>query len=283
VTRRYQLRADRRGVWEFGAAQLSSGDLFGFSIKRTAVETTQKLVVYPKYVPLTTLGFPSLNPFGEFNTPRRFLDDPLQLLGTREYLPGDSFRHIHWKATAHRRQLQTKVFQPTANRPLAIFLNARTTTYANEGIDRDALELAISTAASIAHWGWTQRYPVGLFANTVLRDSRNRIRIRPDTNAQQFNQILKALAWMEDEGLWTLSTLLSTEVMKLMYGAAVVVVTALVNDRLCKTLLELKRRDYGITLVTLADARLNHKLAGVRHYHIGGREVWHDLEALALA
>jgi uncharacterized protein (DUF58 family) len=283
VTRRYRLRSTRRGIWQFGPVQLSSGDIFGFSIKRNVLAEMQTVVVYPKIVPITRLGLPDLHPFGDFKTSRRVLEDPLRLMGARDYVPGDNFRHIHWKATAHRRDLQTKVFEPSASRPLAIFLNARTAEYANEGIDRDILEFSVSAAASIAHWGWEGGHPVGLYVNTVLRSSRAHIHIQPRNDPHQLNQILEALAWMEDDGQWTLSTLLKREAHKLLYGTSVVAITSLLSNRLLRTLVELRRREYGVTLVVLGQAQLDRDLPGIRYYHLGDREVWHALENLELA
>ncbi|MCI0581226.1 MAG: DUF58 domain-containing protein [Chloroflexi bacterium] len=283
VTRHYRLRARRRGAWEFGPVQLSSGDIFGFSVKRESIVETQTVIVYPKTVPLTALALPDRHPFGDFKTPRRLIEDPLRLVGAREYLPGDSFRHIHWKATAHQRDLQTKVFEPSAGRPLAIFLDARTSEYADEGIDRELLELAITTAASIARWAWEESYSVGLYVNSVIRPSRERIRIRPGKHSGHLIHILEALACLEEEGPWTLATILQLEAAALPYGTTVVAVTSLVNDRLLKALLELQRREHGATLVTLGETRLEASLPGIHTYHIGGREVWRELDTLALA
>jgi uncharacterized protein (DUF58 family) len=283
VTRRYRIRGLRRGVWRFGPVQLSSGDIFGFSIKRDSLEETQSIVVYPKIVPLTSLRLPDLHPFGDFRTPRRIIDDPLRLMGAREYVSGDSFRHIHWKASAHGRDLQTKVFEPSANRPLALFLNARTAEFANEGIDREILELAVTAAASIACWSWQEGHPTGLYTNSVIRSSRERVRIPPANQPEQLIEILGALASMENDGLWTISTILELESTALSYGVTVVVVTSLLSDRLLKALINLRRHEHGVTLVALGNARLDRELPGVRYYHIGGREVWHDLEALELA
>jgi uncharacterized protein (DUF58 family) len=168
VTRHYRVRGGQRGAWQFGPAELKSGDLFGFANRREQVAETQTLLVYPKMVPLTALGLSARRPFGDFKVSRRMLEDPLRLRGTREYAPGDSFRHIHWKATARRRELQTKVFEPSATRPLAIFLNINTFEYLQEGQDPIVEELAITTAASIARYGWEAGYQVGLYVNSVV-------------------------------------------------------------------------------------------------------------------
>ncbi len=296
VTRRYRLRGLRRGVWAFGPVQLSSGDIFGFSIQRTVDETAHNIVIYPRYVPLTTLGLPAFHPFGDYRTSRRTLDDPLQMMSVRNYVPGDSFRHIHWKATARRRDLQTKVFEPSASRPFAIFLDSRTSPFANEGLDRELLELAVTTTASLVHWAWQSGHPVGLYVNSVARSSRERIRLRPQKNAAQFERILEALAWMEDDGLWRISTILHMEAKSLPYGTTIVMVTPMVSGRLQQILQDLQRRGYGVTLISIGDRpqgdwdvdRLQDSNLPVspslslHHYHIE-RQIWHELETLALA
>lgn len=288
VTRHYRLRGVQRGVWEFGPVQLSSGDIFGFSIKRAVNEEIQRIVVYPRYVPLTALGLPAFHPFGDYRTPRRVLDDPLQMMSVREYVPGDSFRHIHWKATARRSNLQTKVFEPSASRPFAVFLDSRTSPYANEGLDRELLELGVTTAASFVHWAWQFGHPVGLYVNSVLRSSRQRIRLRPQKNEAQLGRILEAMAWMEDDGLWRMSTILKLEAKALAYGTTVVVVTAIVSGRLRQTLYDLRRQGYGIVLVSLGEQKMEENGLPIstslhlQHYHIE-RQIWHELETLELA
>jgi uncharacterized protein (DUF58 family) len=281
VTRRYRVRGVRRGAWIIGPARIASGDIFGMSIKRQELPATDTLVVYPKIVPLTALGLPAYHPFGAAKTPQRLVDDPLRLTGTREYVAGDSFRHIHWKATARRRELQTKVFDPSATRPLAIFCNARTSTYI--AMDRDLFELAITAAASIARWGWEEGYPLGLYMNSILQSSHQRVRVPPTTHPDRLNWILEALARTDVAAPWSIATILETESVRLPYGSTVVVISPLLDEGLKRVLVDLERREHAVTLVTLGEARLEQALPGVGTYHLGDGEVWHELEALELA
>ncbi len=283
VTRRYRLRGSQRGAWKFGPVELASGDLFGFNTRQTVLPDTQLLLVYPRLVPLTALGLPAHHPFGDFRTARRIIDDPIQLRGAREYLPGDSFRHIHWKATARRQALQTRLFEPSASRPLAIFLNINTFNYIYEGLDPMLQELAITTAASIARHTWEEKYQVGLYVNAVVQPGGRRISLRPSRRPDQLLQMLEALAKVVCFGGWPIEMIVEMEASSLPYGATIVVVTAVVTDRLRRTLVELPRRGYGVALVALGQARLDEALPGVQYYHIGGREVWNELGSLALA
>jgi uncharacterized protein (DUF58 family) len=283
VTRRYRLRGVRRGVWRFGPLEVASGDIFGLGSKREKHEQTETLLVYPRIIPITALGLPAHQPFGDERTQRRLLIDPLRLMSAREYQPGDSYRYIHWKTTARRQSLQTKVFEPSASRLLAVFLNINTFEFLYEGVDLELAEFAITTAASIARHAWGEGYQVGLYVNSVTSPGGERIRIRPGGHPEQLSTILEALARVVEYGRWPIEAVLAVEAGTLPYGTTVVTVTARINDRLRKILLELRRREHAVSLVALGQARLDQPLPGVRYWHVGGHEKWHELESLELA
>lgn len=283
VTRRYKLQGTRRGAFRFGPAEIAADDIFGFTTRRADVPDTQWLVVYPRMAPLTELGLPAQHPFGDFKTPERLSEDPLRQVGARPYAPGDSYRHIHWKATAHRQELQTRVFEPSATRPLAIFLNVNTYTHVWEGLDRPTQELAITTAASVARYGWEHGYQIGLYANSVVQPGGDRIRLRPGSHPDQFMWVLDALAKVVEYGRWPLEAILHVEAHRLAYGSTIVVVTPLVTDALLRTMSELRSRHHAVTLLTIGAERLTSVPPGIVYYNIDTREVANDLAALPLA
>ena len=284
VIRRYRIRGERRGAWNLGPAQLRSGDLFGFEIQRRIDETPTRLLVYPRLVEVTALGLPARHPLGESASPRRVIEDPLRMMGVRDYVQGDNFRHIHWKATARSQGLQTKVFDPSASRPVALFLNVNTALTFAEGYDWELREFGITTAASLARALWVESGVVGLFANTSIPGALQHIRIRPRQHPEQLDQILTALAQIDDvRGRWTLEQLLQLEAPHLPYGATIVVITAIMTPRLLQTLIDLRRREYGVVLLTLGNQPQVKHLPNIQHHHLGAHEEWHALEKLDLA
>ena len=232
VTRHYRVKALRRGAWTFGPARLLSGDMFGFDVREQEAAPIDTLLVYPRIVPLTALGLPSDRPFGEFRAMRQLAEDPLRLNGARDYVSGDSMRYVHWKATARRSALQTKTFDASANRPLALFLNINTHEHAWEGYDPDLQEFAITATASLAHWTWEQGQAVGLFANAVMQPGAQMVRIRPAGHRDQLTLIFEALARVIPFGRWPLEESLRYEGLHLPYGTTIVVVTALLTEPL---------------------------------------------------
>jgi uncharacterized protein (DUF58 family) len=168
VTRRYTIQCVARGVHTFGPTVLRSGDVFGFLNREVSLPNWQYLLVYPMIVPLTRFGLPARHPFGDFRAPRRLLEDPLRVIGVRDYSYGDGLRRIHWKATARTMQLQSKIYEPTTTFTLVIFLNVVSQLDAYYGINPELQELSICAAASVADWALDQGFAVGLYANTIM-------------------------------------------------------------------------------------------------------------------
>lgn len=297
VTRRYPMIGGQRGVWRFGPAQLRSGDLFGFDIRRTTVERNDYVLVYPKVVPITQLGLPARHPFGDEKSNLRIFEDPMRLMGAREYSSGDSFRFVHWKATARRQALQTKVFEPSSTRPVAIFLNVSSHEFFNEGQDWELMEYAITAAASVGKYVWENGYAVGLYANAWLANLEQqideeaeengakalrsgRVRILPRRSPSQLTYMLEALARVNERGRWSLEVLLELESRDLPFGATLVIISAVVNRRLQLTLADLQRKGFGVTLITLGEEEPRLLLPGVTTYYIGGKERWQTLSTL---
>jgi uncharacterized protein (DUF58 family) len=108
VRRRYRVACLARGDHWFGPTVLRSGDVFGFETRERLIATQDRLIVYPRVVPVDRLGLPAADPLGERATRDWLFQDPLRTVGLREYVRGDSQRRIHWGATARTGALQVR-------------------------------------------------------------------------------------------------------------------------------------------------------------------------------
>jgi uncharacterized protein (DUF58 family) len=111
VRRQFTLRFRKRGFYKIGPARLQSGDLFGMYEHSQELDNTEFLTVFPDLVPFASLDLPAEDPFGDRRSRRRIFEDPNRPMGVREYRPEDSFRRVHWPATARMGELQVKVYQ----------------------------------------------------------------------------------------------------------------------------------------------------------------------------
>jgi uncharacterized protein (DUF58 family) len=261
LRRRYTVRCDARGLHAFGPAVLRTGDIFGFGQQEMYLPSEDYLLVYPKIVSLDRLGLPSNNPFGDRPVHRQWLfEDPLRTIGVRDYRPGDSPRRLHWKASARApaQRLQVKLFEPTTTHRIQILLNVSTSerNWAWQGYDPDALEAAITTAASVASWATERGMLVGIAANAQMFHSTAALRLLPSRDPHQLMHILEALARLIPMASMSPEGLVEIEGRELAYGTTVVMVSAVADERLFQQLRMLKRGGHRpiLLLITSADA-----------------------------
>ena len=262
VIRRYTVTGTQRGAWRFGPVQLVCGDIFGFRSQHKEIPETNLLLVYPRLYTLPELGLDARHPFGDYQSLNRLIDDPLRVSGVREYLPGDNIRHIHWKATARRQELQTKLFEPSASRPLAIFINIRTFNHRFEGIDPALREFAISAGASVSRWAQLRGDAFGVFANSMMYAGR-RVRIPPGAHPRQLARVLEALAYCVGVPHTTIERVLLQEADHLRHGTSIVLISATLSDSLSRALADLQRRGFVVTLLGIGGLTLEHAIPGV--------------------
>jgi uncharacterized protein (DUF58 family) len=115
ATFRPLLSCHRRGYLRLGPATITSGDPLGIYPNQRALRQPTNLLVYPRLYPLYDMQLAPNALFGEALSQHHLLYDPVNSAGSRDYVPGDPVRHIHWKATAKRQHHQVKVFEPTTN------------------------------------------------------------------------------------------------------------------------------------------------------------------------
>jgi uncharacterized protein (DUF58 family) len=268
VSWRHQINAVARGYYPFGPLTLKSGDMFGIFTSEERREEQSFLTVYPRVVPLERLGLPSRQPFGEMRSPQRIFEDPIRTMGIRDYQRGDGFKRIHWKATARRQALQSRVYEPTATPQLAIFLNVSTFEHFWQGVDTSVLEGAITVAASLAQYALDEGYAAGLFVNAPLVQSDQSIRVPTSRSPQQMTIILESLAKLNVFALETIEESIERQMPRLPWGATLIVVTAVVTPALAATLARLRETGRQTVLVTFGDTASGDDLPGVLAYSI---------------
>ena len=262
VIRRYTVTGVQRGAWKYGPVKLVCSDIFGFRSQRKEFADTSLLLVYPRLYTLPELGLDSRHPFGDYESRNRLVDDPIRLSGVREYLPGDNVRHIHWKATARRQELQTKLFEPSASRPLAIFINIRTFNHRFEGINPELREFGISVGASLARWAQLRGEAFGVYANGLMQAGR-RVRIATSAHPQQLMRVLEALAHCGGVPHTTIERVLQLEADNLRYGTSIVLISATLPESLRRVVADLQRRGFAITLLGIGGLTLERAIPGV--------------------
>lgn len=109
----YRLRPTRRGVYQFGKIRVFATSPMGIVERRFTYGSPCDVKVYPSYLALhryellahsdklTAIGVKRMRKAGN-NTEFEHI---------KEYVAGDSYRSINWKASAHRHQFMVNVYE----------------------------------------------------------------------------------------------------------------------------------------------------------------------------
>lgn len=254
VSWKYQLHGEKRGYYRLGSLTATSGDIFGFYPRWKQFASSDPIAVYPKIFPIEHLEIPSLHPMGEARSHRRIFQDPTHPIGLRDYRPQDSLKHIHWKASARRQELQVKVFEPRTTLKVSLFL-------AGDGYPPDdpqsgeQFELAVSTVASIARHLIDQGTPVGLFSNGCQADSGQAIQIPSGGSRDQLMGILDALAKITPRTKDSSEAFLQRESKTLPAGTTLILVACRIPESFFRLLRDLGERGTKLLLLRIGDPK----------------------------
>lgn len=252
VSWKCRLLAGKRGYYRLGPLGVTSGDIFGFYPRRASVPLSDSILVYPKILPLEAIAIPSLHPMGDARTRRRIFQDPTQPVGLRDYRPGDSPKYIHWKASARLRELQVKLFEPTVNLQVCVFL-VGDLLLDNEAGSEEDFELAVSAAATYACQLIDQAVPVGLVSNTLQVDSMLEVSIPPGGSREQLLQILEALAKATRKSKAAPEVFLQREMAHSPSGTTLILIASHFGPSLLWFANDLKEKGHRLLLVETGD------------------------------
>ncbi|WP_077617632.1 DUF58 domain-containing protein [Bacillus sinesaloumensis] len=126
-TTKLPFQGKQRGVAKIRGLELRIPHLFGFgeAYLQYTKPVDYETIIYPS--PQTVGGIEKIVPKnqGEYPIQSSYFEDLTSIVGTRGYVPTDSFNRVHWKASARTNQLQTKVFDKTAQFSWTIIINVR--------------------------------------------------------------------------------------------------------------------------------------------------------------
>ncbi|RJQ78102.1 MAG: DUF58 domain-containing protein [Desulfobacteraceae bacterium] len=185
----WKLRTLQRGVYRLGSAQITAGDFFGFYLRARKLERAPvEIVVYPRIRPVRTPAYPAKNFFGQPGA-RSPVQDPIYILGTRDYHHWQPARYIHWKASARHDRLQEKVFEPSSQAKILFLLDAASFARHEAGAD---FERAIEVAASTALQCHRKGHALGFLTNATVEGGTNRVAV--SHSPHKLSDILEILA-----------------------------------------------------------------------------------------
>lgn len=178
VTVEVPMLGQKRGVFFPGHILVYTDYPFGLFRVKSLVEISSSCLVYPKPKKNVILGYANNRP----GMPGTVITEQ-DFSGMRPYSPGDSLKHIAWKALARNNEPLTKVFSD---------LNSESHIFNWQTLSALPFEDKISALADaiVAAEGCGDNYGLKL----------PKLEIQPNTGAEHRHHCLKALALLGTEG-----------------------------------------------------------------------------------
>ena len=235
----------RRGVFRLGPWEVIAGDPLGLCEVRWRFSQSRTVVVYPRIVRLPQLTLPRGHTGGAARERRPTQATDVMVAGVRAYQPGDPWRHIHWRTTAHRGSLTSRLFEmePSGDVWLVLDLDARVQAGQDE---RSTEEYMVMLAASLAARLLQEGRAVGL-----LWAGKQPVMMAPQAGIGHLWSLLALLAQARSAEGVSLAALLRRSAPMLGRGRTVVIFTPTVEQTWIPALMNLRRRGLAATVVWL--------------------------------
>ncbi|MGQ0602861.1 MAG: DUF58 domain-containing protein [Anaerolineales bacterium] len=196
IEMRYDTVCARRGWFDFTPLTVTTRAPFGFFAARRILPSTGGVLIFPEYRVLES--FPLLDRRPATQSQYARIGQGAEFLGVREYRPGDSPRHVHWRTTARAGRLVVKEFAEETQPGLTLALDVRASSVIGDE-DDNTLERAIKVAATLAHYADARGIALSLppLGGAVSRwAAMNYLaRVQPD-NGPPFAECLRGLRGM---------------------------------------------------------------------------------------
>lgn len=198
----YSVKAATFGVYSLGPLKLKYEDPSGIRVVDSTVETPSVIVVLPKTTERLTHF--KISPRKTKPWPGEIVARKVGLgmdnYSIRQYIPGDSFRRINWRASARATDDELLLNEQTAElgADTIIIVDARPASNlfgpGGESLVKDSLRAAISTSDKLLR----DRNRVGLI--TIGLDTS---RIPPGYGRRQYNRLLLSLIRVKAGGVFS--------------------------------------------------------------------------------
>ncbi len=116
----YSVRPVERGEYVFAQLNVFASTALKIVKRKYQFQNEQMVAVYPSFIQMQKYDFLAIgNKLTEFGLKKiRRIGHTLEFEQIKEYVPGDDFRTINWKATAKRAQLMANQYQDEKSQPI---------------------------------------------------------------------------------------------------------------------------------------------------------------------
>ncbi len=243
---RYAVRCPLRGHYSIGPTSLRFRNTFHLFTSERFIDHRSDLIVFPKVRDVEEALVKSNVP--KMYTGATVLRSPgpgTEFYALREYVPGDPFKNINWKAYARAGKLMVNEKCRDAVTDVFIILDSRDVTRIGTVL-KNPLEMGSVAAASLASFFVKRRDSVAM---AIYDDHLSYL--PPDTGDKQYFKILSSLAGVAPRGNMPLQAVTNALAARFSRGSPIFLISSLEGDgTVPHAVRDLAGREHDITILS---------------------------------
>lgn len=262
----HRIRLKHHGYYRLGKIRVDLKDPLGLFFKQVSFDREIDLTIYPRVIRIDRFPLPHRERFGRTDVKLLAYEDFTNIKDSREYVPGDSYKKIHWKLTAKTGKLHVKEYNLSASGKVTFYIDGFRENYSEQRIlDED--EKLVEMAAGLIHYYLRHRFEVSL----VTLD-HNRKQLVDGKSLRQFDLFLHALTGFTPNADIDMTRMIQADTEKLSAGATIVVFSPKAGREMAALLQRLRRRRIEVQFITLDQHKEHHQRLermGIRYQSVG--------------
>jgi len=239
----------RRGRYDVGSVVATAADPFGLFSRQRKLGKPHSVLVYPPTFDLPLFKLSSANDLGQGSGYQSLSQISPNASSVREFVTGDSLRHIHWQSTAHTGRLMVKVFDADRSyggtKTLWVVLDMERTHHAGQDIETTE-EYGVAIGASLI-----RKYVESGMRVGMLAQGDQSCLFPPERSEEHLWRILEALALVKATGRVSIAELLSDKMGHFRDNPAVIIITPSATGQLLDVIRHLRGRVESIVVILL--------------------------------
>ncbi len=262
----HEIVLKHRGYYCLGKVQVDLKDPINLFSKRVMFDREIDLTIYPRVYHIEKITTPYREMYGNNNVNIRVFEDFTNMRSPRLYVPGDSFKKIHWKLTAKNEKLLVKDYDLSASGKVTIYLDSFADNYSEKRlIDQD--EKIVEIAGTLLEF-----YLKNNFESTLTYLDKDSKKMVTGKEITQLDNFLKHLIGFTPNGKIDMTNFLINDVSKLGYGSTIIIILPKMEKSIIQLCNKLLRKEYIVLLIVLeSEEYLNEYLmSGKINYKIIG-------------
>ncbi len=186
----YTIEPKERGVYEFGNVNVFVSSVLGLVQRRYSVDKKMEVGVYPSILQMRKHDFQVFNKSSNAQGVKKMrrLGNTNEFEQIKEYVKGDNYRHINWKATSRRSKLMVNQYQDEKSQQIYFVIDkSRSMKMPFEGLT--LLDYAINSSLVMSNVALKKGDKAGL----ITFSDKIGTQLKATKNSAQLKRIMELL------------------------------------------------------------------------------------------